>query len=81
MLPTVMCYFCIRRTDEHFLDYHGPGDQVSNVNKTAMLTNTKAIAHAVAVYGESFETLNQGKKREVYKRSVGRTRVGGRWLL
>jgi carboxypeptidase Q len=66
------------------INYHGAGDQVPNVNKTAMLTNTKAIAHAVAVYGESFKSLNQGKKtkREVYKRSVGqRKRVGGKWLL
>lgn len=49
-----------------------------------MITNTKAIAHAVAVYGESFKSLNQrnNEKREMFKRNVSqRKRVGNKWLI
>ncbi|KAL0638251.1 hypothetical protein Q9L58_002708 [Maublancomyces gigas] len=36
-------------------NYHQPGDFVSNLNVGAFITNTKAIAHAVATYGRSTE--------------------------
>jgi carboxypeptidase Q len=49
------------------INYHGAGDNVANVNVGAWIQNTKAIAHAVATYGISFESLGLGK-RHVEKR-------------
>jgi carboxypeptidase Q len=37
------------------VNYHGPGDNVKNLNMGAFLHNTKAIVHAVATYGVSWE--------------------------
>ncbi|KAL8733536.1 MAG: hypothetical protein Q9181_003535 [Wetmoreana brouardii] len=54
------------------VNYHGAGDNVQNLNLDAFLQNAKAIAHAVAVYGRSFETLplrDEGLRR---RREVGR---------
>jgi hypothetical protein len=52
------------------VNYHGAGDNVSNVNVGAWIQNSKAIAHAVATYGLSFESLGIGKREErVAKRS------------
>ena len=39
------------------INYHGAGDNVANLNLTAFLENTKAIAHSVATYGRSFDTI------------------------
>lgn len=36
-------------------NYHGPGDNLANLNKEAFLIMTRAIAHAVGTYGRSFE--------------------------
>ena len=38
-------------------NYHESGDNVKNLNLEAFIQNAKAIAHAVGVYGRSFETL------------------------
>ncbi|KAI0180157.1 hypothetical protein GGR52DRAFT_587742 [Hypoxylon sp. FL1284] len=34
-------------------NYHGVGDNLQNINATTLLMNTKALAHAVGVYGNS----------------------------
>ncbi|EHK97568.1 putative leucine aminopeptidase 2 [Glarea lozoyensis 74030] len=52
------------------VNYHGAGDNVSNLNVGAWIQNTKAIAHAVATYGISFASLGLGK-RDIEKRSDG----------
>lgn len=39
------------------INYHGAGDNVANLNLTAFQVCTKAIAHAVATYGLSFDGL------------------------
>ncbi|KAL7626594.1 hypothetical protein AAE478_003366 [Parahypoxylon ruwenzoriense] len=36
-------------------NYHGPGDTIDNVNMTALVLNTRALAHAIGVYGSSLE--------------------------
>lgn len=41
------------------VNYHGAGDNVTNLNMEAFLINTQAIAHSVATYATSFESLNQ----------------------
>ena len=38
-------------------NYEGPGDNYTNLNFDAFLTNTKAIAAAVAEYSNSFESI------------------------
>ena len=38
-------------------NYHGAGDNVTNLNLDAFLENTKAIAHAIGTYGSSFDSL------------------------
>lgn len=50
------------------VNYHGAGDNATNVNLEAWTVNTKAIAHAVATYARSFESLGIGK-RGVKKRA------------
>ena len=39
------------------INYHGAGDNVANLNLIAFQVCTKAIAHAVATYGLSFDSL------------------------
>ena len=39
------------------MNYHAKGDNVSNLNLVAFQACTEAIAHAVATYGISFESL------------------------
>jgi Zn-dependent M28 family amino/carboxypeptidase len=39
------------------VNYHGPGDNVTNLQQEAWLTNTKAIAHGVATYARSFSSV------------------------
>ncbi|KAH8684825.1 putative leucine aminopeptidase 2 [Tricladium varicosporioides] len=39
------------------VNYHAAGDNVANLNVGAWIQNTKAVAHAVATYGISFESL------------------------
>lgn len=57
-------------------NYHEAGDNVTNLNTTAFLVNTQAIAHGVATYARSFrsvdfnETEDEGAERR--KRSVVR---------
>ncbi|KAH7063094.1 hypothetical protein B0J12DRAFT_641385 [Macrophomina phaseolina] len=46
-------------------NYHRVGDTVDNLNLEAFLVNTRAIAHAVATYAESFDTLPPRSKRIV----------------
>jgi carboxypeptidase Q len=64
------------------INYHGAGDTVDNLNRTALVTNTKAIAHAVGVYGRGLKSLDLPAKRGVplVKRKVVRQRVGGKWV-
>lgn len=61
-------------------NYHGVGDNVANLNTTAFLINTQAIAHGVATYARSFagvhfnETIEdegvEKKKRDVVRRAT-----------
>ncbi|KAK0645054.1 putative leucine aminopeptidase 2 [Lasiodiplodia hormozganensis] len=46
-------------------NYHRVGDTVDNLNLEAFLVNTRAIAHAVATYADSFDTLPPRTKRLV----------------
>lgn len=39
------------------VNYHGAGDNVSNLNLDAFLENTMAIAHSIGTYGSSFDSL------------------------
>jgi carboxypeptidase Q len=39
------------------VNYHGAGDNVANLNMTAFVLNTKAIAASVATYATSFDSL------------------------
>ncbi|PVH81767.1 Zn-dependent exopeptidase [Cadophora sp. DSE1049] len=58
------------------VNYHAAGDNVKNVNVGAWIQNSKAIAHAVATYGVSFESLGIGKREErVQKRSQWRQEI------
>lgn len=50
------------------VNYHGAGDNVANVNVGAWIQNSKAVAHAVATYGISFDSLGLGK-RHIEERS------------
>lgn len=63
------------------INYHGPGDNVTNLNQYAFLVNTKAIAHGVATYARSFSSVHfnttaeyeddereEGKRRAIYRR-------------
>ncbi|KAI0902365.1 hypothetical protein F4806DRAFT_490837 [Annulohypoxylon nitens] len=36
-------------------NYHQPQDDLSNINMTTLLMNTKALAHAVGTYGRTFD--------------------------
>lgn len=49
------------------VNYHGVGDNVSNLSMNAFIQNAKAVAHAIATYARSFEGLGVGK-REVQRR-------------
>ncbi|KAL3417278.1 peptidase family M28 [Phlyctema vagabunda] len=50
------------------VNYHGAGDNVANLNVGAFIQNTKAIAHAVATYAVSFDSLPaKTTKRELPK--------------
>ncbi|KAI0834769.1 hypothetical protein F5Y06DRAFT_306529 [Hypoxylon sp. FL0890] len=40
--------------------YHEPDDDLENINMTMLLLNTKVLAHAVGVYGNSFDGLSRG---------------------
>ncbi|KAF2432218.1 Zn-dependent exopeptidase [Tothia fuscella] len=62
------------------INYHGPGDNVTNLNLEAFLVNTKAIAHGVATYARSFSSVTFNdtedatedlKKRTVIRKSLG----------
>ncbi|EOD48067.1 Peptidase M28 [Neofusicoccum parvum] len=46
-------------------NYHKVGDTVDNLNLEAFLINTRAIAHSVATYAESFDTLPPRSRRVV----------------
>ncbi|KAI1777613.1 hypothetical protein F4818DRAFT_456735 [Hypoxylon cercidicola] len=43
-------------------NYHQAGDDLENINTTALLVNTKALAHAVGVYGRGFDGFPEKKK-------------------
>lgn len=52
------------------VNYHAVGDTVQNLNVGAWIQNSKAIAHAVATYARSLESLGLGKREEhISKRS------------
>ncbi|KAL8920996.1 MAG: hypothetical protein Q9172_004238 [Xanthocarpia lactea] len=67
------------------VNYHQAGDNVNNLNMDAFIQNDKAIAHAVATYGRSFEslpprTLTKMVKREQHGRKTGHRHLD-RFLL
>ena len=58
-------------------NYHTAADNVTNLNLDAFLVNTRAIADAVGVFGQSFDRLNQ---TAVTKRAVQHMRLRGSGL-
>jgi Zn-dependent M28 family amino/carboxypeptidase len=56
------------------VNYHGPGDNVTNLQPEAFLTNTKAIAHGVATYARSFSSITfndtEDAQEELKRRTV-----------
>ncbi|KAJ9645954.1 Leucyl aminopeptidase yscIV [Coniosporium tulheliwenetii] len=58
-------------------NYHAVGDTVDNLNMTAFLVNTKAIAHSIATYGRSFETLPAPTRKRFIKRDVAPAKKSG----
>jgi Zn-dependent M28 family amino/carboxypeptidase len=62
-------------------NYHLAGDDISNLNHEAFLVNSKAIAHSVAKYAISFDSLpavNPVERRWSADRAQFRKREGGR---
>jgi Zn-dependent M28 family amino/carboxypeptidase len=47
------------------INYHGAGDNITNINAKAFYENTKAIAHSVAILGKSTTILDAPAKRDV----------------
>jgi carboxypeptidase Q len=64
-------------------NYHGAGDQVSNLAVEAWFENTKAIAHAVATYGVDLSSLPVNATASVGRRAASKaaTHRGGLWIL
>lgn len=58
-------------------NYHQAGDNVRNLNMDAFIQNDKAIAHAVATYGRSFESLPPRTPTKMLKRELG-GKIGGK---
>ena len=64
------------------INYHGPGDNVTNLETEAFLINTKGIAYSVATYATSFEGIPppnstetaRRRRREVERRKPGNGR-------
>ncbi|KAK3373033.1 hypothetical protein B0T24DRAFT_622009 [Lasiosphaeria ovina] len=59
------------------VNYHGPGDDVTNLNLDAFLLNSKSIANSVAKYALSFDSLppvaaRNSKRADVAPRSAKR---------
>ncbi|KAL8786759.1 MAG: hypothetical protein Q9213_002580 [Squamulea squamosa] len=61
------------------VNYHQAGDNVRNLNMDAFIQNDKAIAHAVATYGRSFESLPPRKPTKMVKRELGGKTRNGRF--
>ena len=63
-------------------NYHSSRDTVANLNFEAFLINAKAIAHSVATYAESFDSLNTApgnsgsfpKRRSLIRREMSHSR-------
>ncbi|KAL8869982.1 MAG: hypothetical protein Q9198_007744, partial [Flavoplaca austrocitrina] len=58
-------------------NYHQAGDNVGNLNMDAFIQNDKAIAHAVATYGRSFESIPPRTPAKMVKR-VRDGKLGGK---
>lgn len=58
-------------------NYHAVGDTVDNLNMEAFLVNTKAIAHSIATYGRSFESLPAPTRKRFIKRDVAPMKKSG----
>ena len=56
------------------INYHGAGDNVSNLNIDAFTQNAKAIAHAVATYARSFASLPPKGPAAKFKRESRKAR-------
>ncbi|KAH8821348.1 putative leucine aminopeptidase 2 [Xylogone sp. PMI_703] len=57
------------------INYHGAGDNVKNLNIGAFLHNAKAIAHSIATYARSWDSLPpKPAKREIKRASLGKTK-------
>ena len=54
------------------INYHGAGDNVANLNATAFLINSKAIADTVAKYGTSWEGIPARNGTNATESAVGR---------
>lgn len=62
-------------------NYHTANDTLANLNVGPWIQLSKGIAHAVATYGRSFETLPLRVKSSMKKRTAhGFQRKGGKWL-
>ena len=62
------------------VNYHQAGDNVNNLNMDAFIQNDKAIAHAVATYGRSFESLPPRTPTKMVKREQRGRKTGHRHL-
>jgi carboxypeptidase Q len=63
-------------------NYHTANDTLANLNVGPWIQISKGIAHAVATYGRSFESLPAKTKRDVGKRGVSTfKRKGGKWVI
>ena len=58
-------------------NYHQAGDNIGNLNMDAFIQNDKAIAHAVATYGRSFESIPPRTPAKMVKR-VRDGKLGGK---
>lgn len=61
-------------------NYHTARDTLENLNVGVWIQMVKGIAHAVATYGRSFETLPPKTKRSERRDVHAYQRKGGKWL-
>ncbi|KAK7550239.1 hypothetical protein IWX49DRAFT_235966 [Phyllosticta citricarpa] len=60
-------------------NYHAAGDTTDNLNATAFLVNTQGIAHAVATYGRSFDSILARNSTTKTKLARSPTRLSQMW--
>ncbi|KAL8845656.1 MAG: hypothetical protein Q9221_009182 [Calogaya cf. arnoldii] len=74
--PEEVALFGGKANVSYDVNYHQPGDNVANLNMDAFIQNDKAIAHAVATYGRSFDSLPPRTLAKMVRREGGK--AGGK---